>query len=195
MNEFSVVCRVLGSLFYRQPQDPLLQPLFTLITEGKLQQNWPLEQDELLARLQQHANDPLLTADFNALFVGSECAVSPFRSAYVADASEMEVRQFLQQRGMPLGDAPADHFGLLLLAASWLEDQSQEDEVQAQITLFDQFLLPWCGRFLGKVEAHATSGFYRTLALMTRDAITAMRDELAEYEQQEQQDSEPDETE
>ncbi|MEA7465111.1 molecular chaperone, partial [Salmonella enterica subsp. enterica serovar Lubbock] len=24
MNEFSILCRVLGSLFYRQPQDPLL---------------------------------------------------------------------------------------------------------------------------------------------------------------------------
>nr|CBX73346.1 unknown protein [Yersinia enterocolitica W22703] len=29
----------------------------------------------------------------------------------------------------------------------------------AQIELFDAYLLPWCGRFLGKVEAHATSGF------------------------------------
>lgn len=84
---------------------------------------------------------------------------------------------------MPLAEAPADHFGQLLLAASWLEDQSQEDEAQAQIVLFDEFLLPWCGRFLGKVEAHATTGFYRTLALMTRDALQAMRDELAEYEQ------------
>ena len=31
MNEFSIVCRVLGTLFYRQPQDPLLVPLFALI--------------------------------------------------------------------------------------------------------------------------------------------------------------------
>ncbi len=184
MNEFSVVCRVLGTLFYRQPQDPLLVPLFTLIKEGKLQQHWPLEQDELLDRLQQHCDAHLLAGDFNALFVGSECSVSPFRSAYIAGANEADVRVFLQQRGMPLGEAPADHFGSLLLAASWLEDQSQEDEAGAQITLFDEFLLPWCGRFLGKVEAHATSGFYRTLALITRDAIAAMRDELAEYEQE-----------
>ncbi len=53
MNEFSIVCRVLGTLFYRQPQDPLLVPLFALIKEGKLQQHWPLEQDDLLKRLQQ----------------------------------------------------------------------------------------------------------------------------------------------
>lgn len=37
MNEFSILCRVLGSLYYRQPQDPLLVlNLFTLIREG----NW-----------------------------------------------------------------------------------------------------------------------------------------------------------
>lgn len=42
MNEFSILCRVLGSLYYRQPQDPLLVPLFTLIREGKLAANWPL---------------------------------------------------------------------------------------------------------------------------------------------------------
>ncbi len=53
MNEFSILCRVLGSLYYRQPQDPLLVPLFTLIREGKLAASWPLEQDELLERLQK----------------------------------------------------------------------------------------------------------------------------------------------
>ncbi len=60
MNEFSILCRVLGTLYYRQPQDPLLVPLFTLIREGKLAQNWPLEQDDLLERLQKklrHAAD------------------------------------------------------------------------------------------------------------------------------------------
>lgn len=184
MNEFSVVCRVLGTLFYRLPNDPLLVSLFALINEGKLQQHWPLEQDDLLIRLQQHCNDSQLVDDFSAMFVGSECSVPPFRSSYVTDANETEVRAFLQQRGMPLTELHTDHFGSLLLAASWLEDQAQEDEIQAQITLFDEFLLPWCGRFLGQVEAHANSGFYRTLALLTRDAIAAMRDELAESEQE-----------
>ncbi|MDN5681281.1 MAG: molecular chaperone, partial [Ewingella sp.] len=41
-------------------------------------------------------------------------------------------------------------------------------------------LFPWCGKFLGKVEAHATSGFYRTLAEISREALQAMRDELEE---------------
>ncbi|MCC3705178.1 TorD/DmsD family molecular chaperone [Rouxiella badensis] len=180
MNEFSIVCRVLGTLFYRQPQDPLLVPLFGLIQQGKLREHWPLEQDALLLRLQQSADPQALAAEFNHLFVGTGCAVSPYRSAYVEGDSEQEVRTFLKQRGMPLGESPADHFGSMLLAASWLEDQSQEDEAAAQIALFDEYMLPWCGKFLGKVEAHSTSGFYRTLSEISREAITAMRDELEE---------------
>lgn len=178
MNEFSVICRILGSLFYRQPQDPLLVPLFTLIKEGKLAANWPLEQDELLVRLQQGVEPKKLQEDYQALFIGDDCRVPLYRSAWQTESNEQEIRQFLQQRGMPLADTPADNFGTLLLAASWLEDQSQEDESLAQIALFENYLLPWAGTFLGKVEACATSGFYRTLAAITREALQAMYDEL-----------------
>ena len=62
----------------------------------------------------------------------------------------------------------------------WLEDQSTEDESEALETLFSEYLLPWCGAFLGKVEAHATTPFWRTMAPLTRDAISAMWDELEE---------------
>lgn len=180
MNEFSIICRILGSLYNRQPQDPLLMPLFTLLREGKLQQQWPLEQEELLTRLQQNSDPQALAADYNALFVGSDCKVPPFGSFWENGPKETDVRAFLQSRGMPLSDAPADHIGVLLLASSWLEDQSQADESQAQITLFDDYLMPWVGQFLGKVEAHASTAFYRTLAALSREAIQAMRDELEE---------------
>jgi len=95
-------------------------------------------------------------------------------------ATEAEVRAFLSERGMPLTDTPADHIGTLLLAASWIEDHAGDDENDAIQTLFEDYLLPWCGTFLGKVEAHATSPFWRTLAPLTRDAIAAMWDELEE---------------
>lgn len=180
MNEFSVICRILGSLYNRQPQDPLLMPLFTLLREGKLQQQWPLEQDELLTRLQQNSDPQALAADYNALFVGSDCKVPPYGSYWENGPQEGEIRAFLQSRGMPLGETPADHIGALLLAASWLEDRSEADESDAQIRLFDEFIMPWCGQFLGKVEAHASTAFYRTLSALTREAIQAMRDELEE---------------
>jgi len=122
MNEFSILCRVLGSLYYRQPQDPLLVPLFTLIREGKLAASWPLEQDELLARLQKSCEMQSLATDYNALFVGEACSVPPYRSAWVEGSSEAEVRAFLSEHGIPTGEGPADHLGSLLLAASWLEE-------------------------------------------------------------------------
>ena len=180
MNEFSILCRVLGSLYYRQPQDPLLVPLFTLIREGKLAASWPLEQDELLERLRNSCDVQQLAADYNALFVGEECSVSPYRSAWVEGATEAEVRSFLSSRGMPLSDTPADHIGTLLLAASWLEDNAAEDEREAVDTLFADYLLPWVGTFLGKVEAHATTPFWRTMATVSREAISAMWDEIQE---------------
>ncbi|KMK19156.1 molecular chaperone [Pluralibacter gergoviae] len=180
MNEFSILCRVLGSLYYRQPQDPLLEPLFTLIREGKLAASWPLEQDELLARLQKSCDMQALAADYNALFVGEDASVPPYRSAWQEDAAEAEVRSFLSSRGMPLSDTPADHIGTLLLAASWLEDNAGEGESEALETLFADYLLPWCGAFLGKVEARATSAFWRTMAPLTRDALAAMWEELQE---------------
>lgn len=188
MNEFSILCRVIGSLFNRQPQDPLLVPLFTLLREGKLPAQWPLEQDDLLKRLQQSSDPQALAADYNALFVGSDCKVPPYASQWPEGKTEGEVRTFLTSRGMPLSDAPADHFGVLMLAASWLEDQSAEDESATQLALFESYLLPWCGAFLGKVEAHATSAFYRTLAALSREAIQVMYEELAENAEDDEDD-------
>lgn len=180
MNDFSLLCRALGSLYYRQPQDPVLEPIYSLIRSGKLADNWPLEQDELLARLAQSADADAIAADYDALFNGEDCSVSPFRSAWVTDANESDVRGYLTTRGMPLPQTPVDHFGLLLLAASWLEDQRLADENEALGTLFEDYLLPWCGTFLGKVEAHAVSPFWRTMAILTREAVQAMWDDLQE---------------
>lgn len=183
MNEFSIICRALGSLYYRQPQDPLLVPLFTLIREGKLAANWPLEQDELLVRLQKSCDIGQIAADYNALFVGAECSVPPVRSAWVEGATEAEVRAFLTECGMPLGENPADQIGTLLLAASWLEDNAVEEDDALEV-LFDEYILPWVGTFLGKLEAHATTTFWRTMATLTREALSAMYDELQEADEE-----------
>ncbi|MDP1271265.1 molecular chaperone, partial [Klebsiella pneumoniae] len=50
--------------------------------------------------------------------------------------------------------------------------------------LFADYILPWCVTMLGKVEAHAHTPFWRTLAPLTRDAIAAMWDELQEEDEQ-----------
>ena len=186
MNEFSLVCRLLGTLFNRAPGDDVVVPLLAMIQQGKLKPHWPLEQDALLERLQRSVDASALAADYHALFIEQGGSVSPWRSSYIEDGTEETVRVFLQQRGMPLKDGAVDHFGALLLAASWLEDQAQDDESAAQLALFDEFLLPWSDRFLGKVESHATTAFYRTLAVLTREALDALREDLADEDEEEQ---------
>ncbi|MBG5948550.1 molecular chaperone [Proteus terrae] len=183
MNEFSIVCRLLGTLFQRDPKDPILSPIITMFGEGKLSQLWPLEQDELFNTLKSSVKDlDIVEADYQSLFGGEAPAVSVYAHDY-EKIKEDDIRQFLVTRGMPVTDNATDSFGALLLAASWLEDNSAEDEVLAQIQLFDEYLLPWAGAFLGKVEAHATSGFYRTLAGITRGALSALREELSDDEE------------
>lgn len=84
----------------------------------------------------------------------------------------------------PDREGPADHLGSLLLAASWLEDHAAEDQSETLELLFADYILPWCGTMLGKVEAHAHTPFWRTMAPLTRDAIAAMWDELQEEDEQ-----------
>ncbi len=183
MNDFSMVCRVLGTLFYRHPEDATLAPLLALIAEGKLAVHWPLEQDDLLRRLQQSCDLTAMAADYTRLFIntaadgGRIAAVSPLRCAWVEEGAP-DVMPFLQQVGMPRGEGSADHFGALLLAGSWLEDHAQLDETAAQRQLFDSYLLPWSEGFLGKVQACASGDFYRTLAIVAREALQALREEL-----------------
>ncbi len=183
MNEFSILCRVLGSLYYRQPQDPLLVPLFTLIREGKLAASWPLEQDELLARLQKSCEMQSTATDYNALFVGEACSVPPYRSAWVEGSSEAEVRAFLSEHGIPTGRSGGSS---RLAAAGRLPagGSCRRRPERDAGALFADYILPWCGTMLGKVEAHAHTPFWRTMAPLTRDAIAAMWDELQEEDEQ-----------
>ncbi|HBC6707644.1 TPA: molecular chaperone [Proteus mirabilis] len=182
MNEFSIVCRLLGTLFQRAPSDAILAPIITMIAEDKLSQLWPLGQDELFKTLKSSVADlAAVEADYQSLFADPIPAVSLYAHDY-GDIKEQDIRQFLVTRGMPVTGSATDSFGALLLAASWLEDNAAQDEVLAQTQLFDNYLLPWAGTFLGKVEAHAKTNFYRTLAAITRGALSALREELSDEE-------------
>lgn len=181
-NDFSLLCRLFGNLFYRLPTDPILAGTFAWLAQGGLRQQWALSTDsqseQALTTLAQAANPTQLASDYQALF-GDNGAVPTAISAYGLSAEDFIA--FRQQRGMP-ELAAADHLALLLLTASWIEDNL--DSLDAQRSLFEHFLLPCLSKFLGKVEAH-DSGFYKALAQLTRDALSAMADELEEQAESE----------
>ncbi|QGM80381.1 TorD/DmsD family molecular chaperone [Otariodibacter oris] len=179
INDFSLLCRLFGNLFYRNPTDPVLAGVFNWLQQGQLRQHWALATDtqseQALTILEKEANPTELAVSYQALFAENG-NVSPRLSDYGIDPSDFMT--FRQQRNMPEVDN-VNHVGLLLLTASWIEDNI--DSIAAQKALFETFLLPCLSKFLGKVEAFDT-GFYKALAQLTRDALSAMADELEESE-------------
>lgn len=177
INDFSLLCRLFGNLFYRSPTDPILAPLFGWLQQGGLSQQWALSTDsqseQALRWVEKNANPTELAPIYQALFAENG-AISPRLSSYGVDVAAFLA--FRQAHQMP-ALADADHVGLLLLTASWMEDNL--DMVSAQQAFFEDFLLPAFSKFLGKVEAFDT-GFYKASAQLCRDALAAMADELEE---------------
>lgn len=180
INEFSLLCRLFGNLFYRHPEDPILAGTFAWLAQGNLRQQWAFTTDtqseQALTTLEKGANPTQQAVSYQALFAENG-AIVPTISAY--GLSVADFISFRQQRGMPALDN-ADHVALLLLTASWIEDNLAS--LEAQRELFEHFLLPALSKFLGQVEAFDT-GFYKALAQLTRDALSAMADELEESDE------------
>lgn len=182
MNTFSTLCRLFGTLFYRRPDDAVMPPVLNMLQQGALSEMWPLvlsdNSEFALKQLRQPQDVAALCTDYSELF-GDNGAVSLLAEQHGIDVQGFAAFQL--QVGMPgAGSVAGGHFGQMLLTASWVEDQSAEDEVSAQEALFQHYLLPTAAKVLGQVEMHAKTGFYRALAVLTREALSAMADELVE---------------
>lgn len=179
INNFSLVSRLFGNLFLREPVDPILAGTFAWLQSQGLSQIWVLDVDDTsrnaLDNIQMKLDLDALTVEYQRLFVGEFAKVDCRLSAYGLNFEEFMA--FRQQRDLPTLDN-ADHFALLLLTASWLEDHVES--VEAQRELFETFLLPCASRFLTQVESHSNLPFYRSLANLTREILAAMADELDE---------------
>ncbi|OOF70526.1 molecular chaperone [Rodentibacter caecimuris] len=176
INHFSLIFRLFGNLFYRTPTDPVLEGVFNWLQDEKLSQIWPLEIDEesqsALENLQMKIDLSVLDREYCKLFLESG-KLSLKLSDYGVDLKAFA--DFRELRNAPKTDN-FDHFALLLLTASWLEDNINSIEAQQQ--LFEHFLLPCAAKFLIQVENHSVLPFYRSLACLTREILVAMADEL-----------------
>ncbi|MDG6894587.1 TorD/DmsD family molecular chaperone [Volucribacter amazonae] len=177
---FSLISRLFGNLFYRQPQDPILANIFAWLAQQQLSPIWPLSTDnqseQALKVLQSSQDLVQLNKEYEHLFDPQAGAVKVKLSDYDA-ITLADFLQFRQQYAMPVLEN-ADHIALLLLTSAWIEDNLEDMEVQKMF--FVQFLLPCASQFLGQVEAHAHLPFYRALSQLCRDMLSAMADELEE---------------
>ena len=183
ITNFSLISRLFGNLFHIMPTDPVLENVFNWLQQKGLQQVWALhtdnESERAIADVQMLIKPAMLEDEYLALFSIDGGKVPMHMAAY--DLDEQAFLAFRQERGMPDLTSPVD-FGLVLLTASWIEDNLNSTVAQAE--LFEQYLLPYAGKFLSKVESAATLPFYRSLALLTREILAATADELDETQSQ-----------
>jgi len=162
VNNFSLISRLFGNLFYRSPTDPILSGVFDWLQQQGLSQVWALSTDKeseaAIANLQMKIDLTLLDQEYQKLF-GPNGNVPTAISSY-----DMDVQRFVDFRH----------------ARTWLEDNTES--LSAQQDLFGDFLLPCAAKFLTQVETYATLPFYRSLAYLTREILAAMADELEEGE-------------
>lgn len=179
ISNFSLVSRLFGNLFYRSPQDPTLANVFQWLNQKGLSQVWSLETDKeaqkALDNLQIKIDLSILEQEYQRLFTGEHPQVSVAISDYGINIDDFIY--FRETRGMPSVKS-ADHFALVFLTASWIEDNL--DSLEAQKVLFEEFLLPCASQFLKQVELKASLPFYKSLALLSREILSAMADELEE---------------
>ncbi|AZI13893.1 TorD/DmsD family molecular chaperone [Avibacterium paragallinarum] len=180
LNYFSLISRLFGNLFYRSPQAPTLQNVFVWLHQQPLNALWALETDkqseQALAALQMKIDLALLDQEYQRLFAGENPLVKTDLATYGIDPADFLA--FRQERGMPEVEQSAVGFPLVFLTASWIEDNL--DSTEAQKNLFAEFLLPCASKFLSAVETQANLPFYRSLAILSREILSAMADELEE---------------
>lgn len=170
---FSLLCRLFGNLFYRRPTDELLTNVFTWLQQKNLTEIFPLvaeaEIKTALDALEMPLNTEMLDKEYQNVFN----KVSPLMD----DEAVSDFIAFRQQYGLPELENP-QHFALLLLTYSWLEDNLDNPTVQQKFC--ETLLFPICRQVLSQIEKEATLPFYRQLAFLTTEILVAMADDLEE---------------
>jgi TorA maturation chaperone TorD len=146
-------------------------------------EHWDADPAQALADLQ---------ADYLRLFVGlGKVLAPPWESVYFSDEQQLFQEQTLQVRAWyrkyglqieHLHNEPDDHIGMELgflahLAQFALQALAQDDLATVDTVLKDQstflteHLMVWSPRWSLLVEQHASTDFYRGLALLVRGAL------------------------
>jgi putative dimethyl sulfoxide reductase chaperone len=182
-----ISARVLGALFYFEPQSEQAAPLMQAFQDGSWAQQWPESlpfSPELIAEFQQVTDEPLAEA-WQRLFVGPYALPAPPWGSVWLDKenvlfgeSTLALRQWMRENSIAFDteqNEPEDHFGTLLMLSAWLKENQREDEWQQ---LLAWHLLPWAGRFLQVFTEEADHPFYRSLGQLTQQTLAQWQNEL-----------------
>ncbi|MTD39716.1 Tat proofreading chaperone DmsD [Erwinia sp. CPCC 100877] len=172
--------RVLGALFYYEPNSDAAAPLVQMLQNPGWESEWPLSRpvpSAIPTMMARDSQDETIEQAHQRLFVGPWALPAPpwgsvwlDRENVLFGDSTLALRQWMQHRGVTHHSAmnePEDHIGTLLMLAAWLADAGQQQTLDE---LLAWHLLPWAPRFLECFVEHATHPFWRglgELALLT----------------------------
>jgi TorA maturation chaperone TorD len=183
----AITGRVLGALFYLDPQSENVTPLVDSFRDGSWAQQWPESipfKEELIENFKATSEEPLSEA-FQRLFVGPYALPAPpwgsvwlDRENVLFGDSTLALRQWMRENGISFEseqNEPEDHFGTMLMLGAWLKENNRDEEWQQ---LLGWHLLPWSGRFLEEFIAHAEHPFYRSLGELAQQTLAFWKTQL-----------------
>ncbi|MCL1058439.1 molecular chaperone TorD family protein [Shewanella gelidimarina] len=188
--EYQGIARILHNVLFNDPTPELIQGF---IGHG-VAQSWP----EFTSSAEEKSGRELLSnylgqwtvdkqqtlkLDYAQLFYGpGEPNAVPWGSVYLSerqllnDKSTMALMAFYQEQGISFeldSNQPVDHIGLFFavldqMFTQWAQTEDSESLERSCMILLQQHLLPWSGRCLELMTEHATTDFYRGIALLTQ---------------------------
>ncbi|MEG9498406.1 Tat proofreading chaperone DmsD [Mannheimia indoligenes] len=167
--------RVLGSLFYAEPNSEQNQPLVALLQNGDWQAECGFLSESKRSEIQknlQNATSEQLNEAYQILFIGPNVLPAPpWGSVYLDKESVLfgdsllNLRTFLNDNQIAFSlnqNEPEDHIGLMLMLAAYLAEANPN----LLKSFLAEHLLPWAYRFFELFNAE-NSPFYQGLGKLT----------------------------
>lgn len=177
LQQISIYGRLLGAIFYYEPNDARLTDILTFFRQPNWMQEWEISFDvkthKKITALIEKGLQQNITEQYQYLFIGpNELPTPPWGSVYldpecvIFGNSLLALRDFLQQHQIAFQtqqDEPEDHIGLMLMLAAYLA----ENRPHLLTKFLREHFLTWAYHFLEQLSKIENSDFYQALALLT----------------------------
>lgn len=186
MTQFTQFARILGSLFFYEPNAPQNQPLIELFQTSQWQVDCDFLPENKRIEIQQNLqiqSFEQLNDDYQRLFIGpNHLPAPPWGSVYldkesvIFGESLLKLRTFLQENQINLllnQNEPEDHIGLMLMLTAYLAEQQPE---LLQLFLREHFLT-WAYRFFELFNVENVP-FYRGLGILAEALLNGLQKSL-----------------
>jgi len=170
--------RLLGAVFYYEPEDKRVQPVLDFFRRTDWTKDWAnLDHPALINGLIEKGAQRDLSQDYQDLFIGPNALPAPpWGSVYLDKESVifgdslLALRDFLiahQIEFIQTQNEPEDHLGLMFMLAAYLAETKPECLAE----FLSKHFLTWAYRCLDLMAEQTDYPFYQAMALLARQTL------------------------